>query len=431
MAVARALRLEPLQDQPFRVVQKALVVGGGVAGMTAALNLADQGFETILIERTGRLGGQALRLHQTLEQGKIGDFLTSLTERAANHPGLRLFLETELIETKGHVGKFTSILRRKEEKFSIDHGAIIVATGGSEYKPEGFLYGRHRGVLTQLEFQEKLFSEPDNIRKAGQVAMIQCVGSRDEDHPYCSRVCCSTAVANALKIKEVSPGTEVVILYRDMRTYGQKELFYKKAREAGVRFIRFEPEAAPEVGEDQGKLILKVFDQNLKRLVRIKPDYLVLSAAIRPGSGTRTVGNILKLPLDADGFFLEAHIKLRPLDFANAGLFLCGLGHGPKSLEESILQAKGAAARAATLLAQQQIQVAGKVARVDEELCIACLTCLRVCPFSVPRLNERHFAQMDAAACQGCGNCASACPQGAIQVGHSKDDQYLALLEAC
>jgi heterodisulfide reductase subunit A-like polyferredoxin len=431
MAVSRTLRLEPLQDLPFEVVQKALVVGGGAAGMTAALNLADQGFETYLIERNDRLGGQALRLHQTLEQRGIQDYLKSLNTRVENHPRLKVFLGTSLLETKGHVGRFASTLVQKGEKINIKHGVVVVASGGAEYQPEGFLYGRDPRVLTQMAFQEKLFTDPDGIREAGQVVMIQCVGSRDEDHPYCSRVCCSTAVANALKIKEISPKTEVVVLYRDMRTYGQKELFYKKAREAGVRFIRFEPEAEPEVREDQGRLKMKVLDQNLKQFIRLKPDYLVLSAAIRPASETKTVANILKLSQDADGFFLEAHIKLRPLDFANAGVFLCGLGHGPKALEESLVQAKGAAARAATLLAQKLIQVAGKVAQVDEELCIACLTCLRVCPFGAPRFNERHFAQIDSAACQGCGNCASACPQGAIQVGHSRDDQYIALLEAC
>jgi heterodisulfide reductase subunit A-like polyferredoxin len=317
------------------------------------------------------------------------------------------------------------------EKIIIDHGAVVVATGGSEYRPEEYRFGLHPGVLTQLDFQKVLYEQPEEIRRAGQIVMIQCVGSRDEKHPYCSRVCCSTAVGNALKIKEVSPKTDVIVLYRDMRTYARKELFYKQAREAGVRFVRFDPQSKPEVSEEQGKLVVTVLDQNLKRILRFRPDYLALSAAIRPDQEARALATTLKLPLDADGFFLEAHIKLRPLDFANAGMFLCGLGHGPKTLEECIVQAKGAAARAATILAQKEIQVGGKTAVVNEELCVACLTCARVCPFGVPAINERHFAEMNPAACQGCGNCASACPQGAIQVGHSRDDQYLALLEAC
>jgi heterodisulfide reductase subunit A-like polyferredoxin len=431
MAVARTFLLEPLMDLPFEVIQKALVVGGGAAGMTAALNLADQGFETFLIEQAPRLGGQALRLHQTLEEQGVQDYLSRLINQVSVHPRIRIFLHSQVLETKGSVGQFTSTISKDGEKVLVAHGAILVATGGSEYRPDEYLFGSNSSVKTQLDFQELLFQQPEKIREAGQIVMIQCVGSREEEHPYCSRVCCSTAVANAIRIKEISPKTEVVILYRDIRTYGLKELYYKQAREAGVRFIRFEPQDKPEVLEDQGKLVVTVLDQNLKKHIRLTPDFIVLSVAIRPAPEAMALANTLKLPLDADGFFLEAHIKLRPLDFANAGMFLCGLGHGPKSLEESMIQAKGAAARAATILAKKQIQVGGKVAVVDEERCVACLTCLRVCPFGVPMMNERHFVWMDPAACQGCGNCASACPQGAIQVGHSKDDQYMALLEAC
>ncbi|MFH0788251.1 MAG: NAD(P)-binding protein [Pseudomonadota bacterium] len=431
MAVARAHRLESLYDLPFEVTQKGLVIGGGVAGMTAALNLADQGFETFLVEQSDQLGGQARRLHQTLEETGVQDYIGQLIKQVTDHPGIQVFTESQVLEIKGSVGQFLSTISGKGERISVQHGVVIVATGGSEYQPNEYLYGRHPKAKTQLEFQDLLFQQPEKIQEAEQIVMIQCVGSREEEHPYCSRVCCSTAVANALKVKEISPKTGVVILYRDMRTYAQKELYYKQAREAGVRFIRFEPESRPEVIEEQGKLRVRVLDQNFKSFLSFNPDYLVLSAAIRPARDTKTLATTLKLPLDADGFFLEAHIKLRPLDFANAGMFLCGLGHGPKSLEESIVQAKGAAARAATILSQKQIQVGSKVAVVDEDLCVACLTCARVCPFGVPMINDRHFAEMNPAACQGCGNCASACPQGAIQVGHSKDEQYLALLEAC
>ena len=244
-----------------------------------------------------------------------------------------------------------------------------------------------------MELQEDvLCRDPEKIREAKQVVMIQCVGSREEEHPYCSRVCCSTAVANALKIKEISPRTEVIILYRDMRTYGQKELYYKKAREAGVRFIRFEPEAQPEVEIADGKLEVTVFDQNLKAGLRLQSGFPRLIRGHPSGRAeAKALAQLLKLPLDADGFFLEAHIKLRPLDFANAGMFLCGLGHGPKSLEESIAQAKGAAARAATILAQKQIYVGGPVAEVNEDLCVVCLTCVRICPFGVPADQRAPF----------------------------------------
>ena len=408
-----------------------MVVGGGMAGMTAALNLADQGFETFLIERSDQLGGMARRIHRTLEGVDVQPYLQETIHRVVSHPRIRLFPNTELRETTGTVGQFTSILYHQGEKRTVKHGAVVVATGGSEYRPTEYHYGDHPRILTQLELQEKLFADPAGAGIGGSVVMIQCVGSREEDHPYCSRVCCSTAVHNALRIKEISPRTEVVILYRDIRTYAQKELYYKQAREAGVRFIRFEPEKRPEVELVEGKLEVRVFDQNLKAGLLLRPDWIALSAAIRPAAESKPLSQVLKLPFDADSFFLEAHIKLRPLDFANAGMFLCGLAHGPKSLEESIAQAKGAAARAATVLAQKLTMVGGPVAEVDEDLCVACLTCLRVCPFGVPRINERHFAQIDPAACRGCGNCASACPQGAIQVGHFRDDQYIALLEAC
>ena len=431
MAVARTRLLEPLAESSFDVVPKALVIGGGAAGMTAALNLGDQGFETFLVEQADHLGGQALRLRHTLEEKGVQEYIANLIYQVTHHPLIRTFLQSQAAEIKGSVGNFSTTIVNDEKKTLVDHGVVIVAAGGSEYRPEEYLFGSNPSVKTQLDFQEFLFQQPEKIREAKQVVMIQCVGSREETHPYCSRVCCSTAVSNALKIKELSPKTEVVILYRDIRTYGLKELYYKQAREAGVRFIRFEPPDKPEVVEEQGKPVITVLDQNLNKPILLRPDFLVLSAAIRPSPETKALANTLKLPLDADGFFLEAHIKLRPLDFANAGMFLCGLGHGPKSLEESIVQAKGAAARAATILSKKQIQVGGNVAVVNEELCVACLTCLRVCPFGVPAVNERHFVRMDPAACQGCGNCASACPQGAIQVGHALDSQYMALLEAC
>jgi heterodisulfide reductase subunit A-like polyferredoxin len=295
-----------------------------------------------------------------------------------------------------------------------------------EYVPEEYQYGRNTRIQTQLEFHRLLTDQPDRLRQATQVVMIQCVGSRDEEHPYCSRVCCSTAVSNALKIKELSPQTQVLILYRDMRTYAQKELYYKKAREAGVRFVRYEPERKPEVDLAGDRITVTVLDQNLKLPIRLNPDFLILSSAVRPRPESKPLATTLKIPTDADGFFLEAHIKLRPVDFANAGMFLCGLAHGPKFMEESIAQAKGAAARAATILAQKQIYVGGQVAVVDQERCVVCMTCVRTCPFGVPEVDEQGMVFINPAACQGCGNCASACPRKLIQVQHQRDDQIIA-----
>ena len=426
MSVARANLLEPLYEIPFQVDQKALVIGGGVAGMTAALNLARQGFQTYLIEKEPQLGGIANRLYFTIEGEPVQDYIRVLQEEVKSHPGIRVFTKTELHDIQGTIGKFKATILTEGQKAGLEFGAVVVASGGSEYRPQEYLYGQDDRVKTQLELQEILARDPEKIRQAKQVVMVQCVGSREDDHPYCSRVCCSTAVANSLKIKELSPATEVIVLYRDMRTYAQKEIYYKKARETGVRFIRYEPELKPEALLEQGRLALKVFDQNLKADLRFQPDFLVLSAAVRPGEETKSLAGVLKLPLDADGFFLEAHIKLRPVDFASAGIFLCGLSHAPKALEESISQAKAAAARAATVLAQKEIAVGGQVAVVDQERCIVCMTCVRTCPFGVPQVNAEGMIEINPAACQGCGNCASACPRKLIQVQHQTDDQIIA-----
>jgi heterodisulfide reductase subunit A-like polyferredoxin len=259
------------------------------------------------------------------------------------------------------------------------------------------------------------------------VVMIQCVGCMDEEHPYCSRVCCTSAVKNSLKLKELSPELNVYVLYRDMRTFGLKELYYKKAREQGVRFFRFLMRQRPKVTEVDGRLQVRVFDQNLRAEVTFDPDLLVLSAAIRPHPGSKQVAEVFKLPLDQDAFFSEAHLKLRPVDFANGGIFLCGLAHGPKFADEAIAQAKAAASRACTVLSQKQMYVGSTVASVDATRCAMCLTCVRTCPYHVPRVDEEEgVITIDPAACQGCGNCATACPRGAIEVGHSTDEQFVA-----
>jgi heterodisulfide reductase subunit A-like polyferredoxin len=261
--------------------------------------------------------------------------------------------------------------------------------------------------------------------------MIQCVGSRSPEHPYCSRVCCGDAVKNALKLKEIRPRAQVFILYRDIRTYGLKEIYYKKARDLGVQFIRFEPERPPEVAAEGEGLLITVFDQNLKGPIKLKADYLTLSAAIRPHPVSQEIAQLFKLPLDADGFFMEAHQKLKPLDFASNGIFLCGLAHSPKFIEESIAQAQGAAARALGILAQEDMYVGGAVADVDPQKCIICLTCMRTCPYGVPRVDQAEgVITIDPAACHGCGNCASACPRKAIELMHYRDKQFLAKIGA-
>jgi len=308
----------------------------------------------------------------------------------------------------------------------VEHGVVILATGGTEYKPTEYLYGQSDRVLTQLELEEKIAGDGDEAKKLNSVVMIQCVGSREEGHMYCSRICCTQAVNNALKLKELNPDTEVYVLYRDIRTYGMNELLYRQAREKGVTFIRYDVERKPEVGEEGGKLGISVYDEVLGAEIQLEPDLLVLSAAIRPQQDAEEFASRLKLPLTQDKFYMEAHMKLRPLDFVNEGMYLCGLAHSPKSISESIVQARGAVSRAMTILSKPYLMVGGVVSVVDENRCVACLTCVRSCPFGVPRINEEGVACIEAAACQGCGICASLCPRKAIKLQHYKDEQITA-----
>jgi heterodisulfide reductase subunit A len=422
MSVSRSHLLKPLEQFPVPVTQSALVIGGGVAGMTAALSLADQGFPVALVERGEALGGTANRLGYTLEGFDVQAHLDDLKARIDGHDKVRVFRNATVKKIDGVVGNFkTDLLVGGQAPARIEHGAIIVATGAREYAPTEYAYPDSDDVVTQLELHEKLAAGDSS--GTDQVVMIQCVGCRNADHPYCSRICCSQAVGNALKIKQLNPGAEVVVLYRDIRTYGTKEVFYKQAREAGVRFIRYEVGAEPKVTTDNG-LRVEVVDQGLRMPLVLEPTKVVLSAAVRPQEDARQVASDLKLPLDADGFFMEAHLKLRPLDFASAGYFLCGLAHGPKPIEESIAQAKGAAAKAATLLSKKEMMVGGEVAVVDRGKCAVCLTCVRACPFGVPKI-VGSAAYIDPAGCRGCGVCAGACPGKAIQIAHHTDDQIM------
>jgi heterodisulfide reductase subunit A-like polyferredoxin len=409
------------------VVQRALVVGGGLGGLVAALTIADAGYQAYLPEIQERFGGSlANNMRHTLEGHATRPFIEELVRRVESHPNIRWWPDARMISFAGHVGNFRSKLESPTEKWEIFYGAAVIALGAVEYRPREYLYGEHPRVMTQLEMENFLADHPDQLGEAPTVVMIQCVGSREPEHQYCSRVCCGEAVKNALTIKALRPQARVFILYRDIRTYGLKEIYYKKARDLGVQFIRFEPERRPEVTADGDALQISVFDQNLKAPIQLKADYLTLSAAIRPHPASHDIANLFKLPLDADGFFMEAHMKLRPLDFASSGIFLAGLAHSPKFVEEAIAQAQGAAARALGILAQEKMYVGGQVACVDPQHCVLCLTCVRTCPFGVPRVDQHEGAvRIDPAACQGCGNCASACPRKAIEVKHHRDRQFI------
>jgi len=427
MAVARAATLRPFEDMLLDVDQRAIVLGGGVAGMTAALSLADQGFEVALVEREAELGGIARQIRHVLEGPDPQAFLADLVTRVKEHSLVRLYTGATLEDFGGHIGKFRATLRQGDRVMEVGGGAVIVAIGGAPYEPREYGYPESEAIITQLELEAKL-ADPAFAAGLQQVVMIQCVGSRDEEHPYCSRVCCQEAVKNALAIKEANPKAQVFVLFRDVRTYGFDELHYQRAREAGVVFIRFDPENKPEVSLEGG-LTVTVTDDALGRPVELRPDALVLSAAIRPHPEAESVSRALKVPLNADGFFLEAHMKLRPLDFPSDGVFLAGLAHAPKSISESISQAKGAAARAATVISRPVMYRSGIVSEVDQTACAGCLTCVRLCPYEVPEINEEGVAYIEPASCQGCGLCAAACPRKAITTRHYDDRQLVAKVD--
>lgn len=427
MSIARARLLAPLQGTSFAIDQSGLVIGGGISGMTAALALADQGFKVRLVEQSSRLGGNLLEVNYTLEHEDISLLVSGLTERVEKHPNIELYLETEVTGVAGHIGNFRIILASNGENTEVTCGAVIVATGASPAETKDFLNGESDRVITQVEMEKRLHEHtfPTNGQN---VVMIQCAGSRNDERAYCSRICCSMAVKNALKLKKQDPGANVFVLYRDIRTYGFREIYYKQAREAGVVFIRYEPNTPPVVSEENG-LLVTVNSPDFPETIEIEADSVVLSTGIEANQDNRRLADMLKVPLNADGFFVEAHLKLRPVDFATEGIFLCGLAHSPKFIDENISQARAAAARAATVLSKSYLEVGAEVARIDQSRCISCMTCVTVCPYSAPFVNIDRKAEIAAAKCMGCGICASECPARAIELNHFEARQFTSMLD--
>jgi heterodisulfide reductase subunit A-like polyferredoxin len=428
MAVGRARLLRPLERGRLSITRAALVLGGGLAGMTAALSLADQGFETHLVEKTDALGGNLRFLNHTLEGADVQKFLRNLIERAQAHPLIETHRRSELIEFNGHVGNFSSVIRSEGEETTIAHGVAVIATGGVERASEGHLLGKNERVVTQRELEARLAAgDAAGLGETPTVAMIQCVGSRTEENNYCSRVCCAEAVKNALALKAQRPGARVVVLAKDIRTYGFREAYYQKAREAGVLFIRYPEGEEPETRDDGG-LTVRVKDAGTRRTLLLRPDLLVLSTGIAPAPDNQRLSSILRTSLTADGFFLEAHPKLRPVDLASEGVFVCGLAHSPRFMDETIAQALATAARAATVLSRPYLEIGGQVAKIEAEACTACMTCVKVCPYGAPVL-VAHKVAIQAAKCLGCGSCAAACPAQAIQLQNQEDEQITAMLD--
>lgn len=429
-SVARAIQLEPLYDKSYPVINKGLVIGAGLAGMTAALTIADQGFQVYLVEKSDRMGGFAQNLPFTLEGHSPARLIRYLIERVTHHPNISIHLDSKLVSHGGHLGAFNGTLQNNDNQIDINYGAVVVATGGRPYEPEEYLYGEDERTLTQVQFSKRLLDDPSWARQLKRIVMIQCVGSREPDFPFCSRVCCSAAVKNSIRLKEMNPGVQIIVLYRDVRTYGFKELYYQKARQKGVLFFRYIPEEKPAVYENSGQVIVDFTDRSSHQDFRVEPDLVVLSAGIRPGEGALQIARLLKLPVADEGFFLEAHAKLRPVEFATSGIFLAGLAHSPRFIEESITMAKSAGQQAMKILCRERMTTSAAVAEVDAEKCAACLACVRVCPFHAPFINEDGVSEIPPSACMGCGICASECPAKAIQLKHSTDDQVLAKIDA-
>ncbi len=429
MAVAKAAYIEPLHQVSLDVKQSALVVGGGVAGMESALGIADQGFQAYLVERSGTLGGNALWLRHTWQGEEIRPYVNELVEKVMAHPNIRTFLNTEVIETGGILGNFTTTLATVGETMAtmtIEHGATILATGGKPYEATEFLYGEHPDVLSHKDLDEAMTAEEPRLAAAESTVFIQCVGSRNEEFPSCSRVCCTHSVKSAIALKKQKPAMNVYILYRDIRTYGFREDLYRQARELGVIFIRFGMEAQPQVAKgDNGEISVTVKDHILGRPIEINPDLLVLASGVRPNEN-KDLFELFKVPINGEGFLVEAHAKLRPVDFGSEGIFMAGLAHYPKSIDETIAQAQAAVSRAATVLSKTSIRVGGITAEVDKDRCAVCCTCVRTCPYNVPVIGTEGAAVIDKAGCQGCGCCVAECPGKAITLKHFTDDQLIA-----
>jgi heterodisulfide reductase subunit A2 len=429
-SVARALQLEPLYDHSYRTVNHGLVIGGGVAGMTSALTIADQGFHVHLVEKTDRLGGFARNLKFTLEGNFPPKLIRYLIERITHHPKITVYLKSSLVSHNGPMGAFNGTVQNEDGHIPIQYGAVIVATGGRPYEPKEYLYGKNKRVLTQVEFSKRLVEDSSWASRLNRIVMIQCVGSREPDFPFCSRVCCAAAVKNSIQLKEINPGAKIVVLYRDVRTFGFKELYYLKARQKGVLFFRYIPEEKPIVYDNNGKIVVDFTDRSLNQNFRVEPDLVVLSSGIRPNEGAKQIARLLKLPMVNEGFFLEAHVKLRPVEFATSGVFLAGLAHSPRFIEETVTMAKSAGQQAMKILCKKEMTISAAKAQVDPDKCSACLLCVRVCPYGAPFINEDGVSQIPPSACAGCGICVSECPSRAITLKHCTDDQILAKIDA-
>ncbi len=434
MAVAKAELLEPIPTIELDVIQKALIIGGGLAGMISALTIANQGFEVYIVEKEKELGGNLKNIYHTLYGKDVQAYLKDLIKKVENHPKIKVYKKAKIDKVEGYVGNFISRIKNGKTKLAIKHGVIIVATGAEEYKPNEYLYGKDNRVMTQLELEKKITLDKDFKNKT--IVMIQCVGSREEKRPYCSRICCTDAVKNALKIKEKYHDAEIFILYQDMRTYAFKESYYEKAREKGVIFLRYNKDIKPVVTKGKKHIEIQIKELILNDTLKIHADYLILSTAIIPRKGNFDLAQKLKVPLGENNFFLEAHVKLQPVDFATEGLFLAGMAHSPKSIDETIFQAYGAASRALTIISKNKYYIDLPVVTINEDLCSGCGICESTCPYGaieiITKLKEDQkikISRIIEGSCKGCGICTVTCPSSAIEQKGFKQNQISSMIK--
>jgi heterodisulfide reductase subunit A len=437
--VERVRRMTPVHKQTVKPARSALVIGGGVAGMTAALMIADAGNDVVLVERTAELGGNLRHLYYVAEGQNPQRLRRDLVNRVRGHERINVLTRSEVIEHTGSVGRFRSSVRtipsdgRPEFESIVDHGVTIVATGGEEWRGNVYLLGESEQVITEQRLEERIVHRPEEIAAMKNVVMIQCVRS-PQATDYCSRICCTNSIKNAIRIKLLNPKCQVIVLYKDIITYGFREQYYTEARRRGVIFVRYDDQTQPSVEEVDGKLRVTVQEPMLKETLAFEPDLLALNMAVVPSSGAAELAEVLDVPLSSEGFFMEAHVKMRPMDFTEEGVFVAGMAHYPKFIEEAIAHAQATAGRALTILSRDPLFVGGSVAMVDEERCVGCLTCVRTCPFGIPEIYaDRNgvggitgAAFIDPALCQGCGTCTGECPAKAIHLLSYSDEQILA-----
>ena len=434
MSVAKVALMEPLEEGELTINPAAMVVGGGLSGLAAAKNLSDQGYEVHVVERQPKLGGQANNLFQTYKEEDIQQGIADLIQAVNDKENVHIHLNTTLENVEGFVGNFKSELHNdKKEITTLEHGVAVIATGAMPLQTEEYGYGQDSRIITSLELDQKLIADDPELKKTKSAVFIQCVGSREPQRPYCSRLCCTHSIGNALDLKKLNPDMDIYVLYRDIRTYGEREYLYQKAREAGVIFIRYDVENKPDVVLEEGQVLVRVTDPIINQPIELAADLLTLATAIVPNKDER-LANFFKVPLNEDGFFVERHAKLGPSEFATDGVFLCGLAHYPKPIDESIAHGQAAASRAVTLIARKQIHTSGNVARVNPAKCSACGVCISICPYSAPSFEtqgrNQGRATVNPVLCKGCGLCMASCRSGAIHLNGFDFNQLFAQITA-